>query len=116
MIGGSVCAAGAFAVSALFHFALVVGADSDAMSGEAMQAINALDAHSWILVTTSLGVFALGAAGMLIRRTGIFRVLGWIALVAGIAFYFPFASFVAMVVTGLWIITASILLFRRDPA
>ena len=43
-------------------------------------------------------------------------VLGWIALVAGIALFIPFADFVALIVSGLWLIWTSIALYRRGPA
>jgi hypothetical protein len=114
LIGGSICTGVAFGISALFHLATVIGADTDGFSGGAMQAFNALDAHNWVMITAGLGVFMLGAAGVLIPRSGAFRTLGWIALVAGIAFYIPFSNFFALVVSGLWFITASVLLFRAQ--
>jgi hypothetical protein len=42
-------------------------------------------------------------------------VLGWIALVAGIALFIPFADFIALIVSGLWIITVSVRQFRAEP-
>jgi hypothetical protein len=117
LIGGSVCTGVAFAISALFHLGVVISADTEGFTAGATQAFNALDSHSWVVITGGLGVFMLGAAGSLIPRGGAFRTLGWIALAAAIAFYIPFANFAALVVSGLWIITASILLFRsqREP-
>jgi hypothetical protein len=117
LIGGSVFAGMAFALTALFHFAVAQTADNKSLSAGAAQAFNVLDNHSWMVFNAGLGVFMLGAAGTLIPHTGAFRKLGWVALVAGVAFYIPFADFLALVVTGLWLITTSVLLFRsqRQP-
>ena len=56
----------------------------------------------------------LGAAGSLIPRGS--RALGWSALVLGIALFIPFADFVALLLTGIWIIVTSILQFRGSAA
>jgi hypothetical protein len=42
-------------------------------------------------------------------------VLGWIALAAGIALFIPFADFVALIISGLWIIAVSVKQFRAEP-
>jgi hypothetical protein len=114
MIGGSVFTGASFAIAALFHLAVVIGADTNGISPGTMQAFNALDSHVWIVTGAGLGVFMLGAAGSLTSRSTVFRTLRWIALAAGIAFYIPFAGFIALVVSGPWIIAASIALFRRQ--
>jgi hypothetical protein len=68
-----------------------------------------------VAFNAGLGVLMLGAgASLLASKTN--RVLGWIALVAGIALFIPFADFVALIVTGLWLIWTSITLFRRGSA
>ena len=43
-------------------------------------------------------------------------MLGWIALVAGIALFIPFADFFALIVSGLWLIWTSIAMYRSGPA
>ncbi|MDX6541903.1 MAG: hypothetical protein QOI71_3513, partial [Gaiellales bacterium] len=50
---------------------------------------------------------------LLARQTS--PVLGWIALAAGIALFIPFADFVALIVSGLWIIAVSVKQFRAEP-
>jgi hypothetical protein len=63
----------------------------------------------------SLGVLMLGAAGSLLAHR-VSPVRAWVALVAGIALFIPAADFVALIVSGLWIIATSIILFRRNRA
>jgi hypothetical protein len=57
----------------------------------------------------------LGAAGSLLAHRAS-PVRAWVALLAGIALFIPFADFIALIVSGLWIIATSILLFRGDRA
>jgi hypothetical protein len=118
LIGGGVLAGATFAIAALCHFALADIADKRAVSNGALQTLNELDSNSWLALDVGLGVLMLGAAGSLIPRTGAQRVLGWLALIAGIALFIPYADFPALVATGLWILAMSVLLFRgrREPA
>ena len=48
----------------------------------------------------------LGAAGLLISGAGARRVLGWTALVLGVALFIPYADFVALMVMLVWFIVA----------
>lgn len=114
LAGGSVLAAGAFALSAFVHFAVADSADS--VSAATAQGLNALDADTWIAFNSCLGVMMFGAAGSLIPRTGAYRTLGWIALLLGVALLIPFADFFALLISAIWIIVVSIMLFRREPA
>jgi hypothetical protein len=111
---GSAVAGGAFLVAALIHVALAQTANND-VAGGALQALAGLDESSWVAFNGGLGVLMLGAAGSLLVQ-GTSPVRAWIALVAGIALFIPFADFVALIVSGLWIIATSIILFRRDRA
>jgi hypothetical protein len=113
LVAGSVLAAGAFALSAFIHFALADSADS--VSASTAQALNALDADNWIAFNSCLGVMMFGAAGSLIPRTGTYRILGWIALLLAIALLIPFADFFGLLLTAIWIIVVSVMLFRREP-
>jgi hypothetical protein len=118
LIGGGVLAGAMFAVAALCHFALADIAGKRAVSNGALQTLNELDSTSWFALDVGLGVLMLGAAGSLIPRTGAQRVLGWLALITGIALFIPYADFPALVATGLWILAMSVVLFRgrREPA
>ena len=71
-----------------------------------------LDADSWLAFNSAFGVMLLGAAGCLIPRLGRHRWLAWAALVLGILLFIPFADFFALILTLLWMIVVSIMLFR----
>lgn len=114
LIAGSVLTAGAFLVAAMVHLALADAAGH--VTPSTLQGINALDADTFVVFNGALGVMMLGAAGSLIPRNKGYRILGWVALVAGIALFIPFADFFALIVTALWLIVASVMLFRREPA
>lgn len=111
LIGGSVLEAAVLLVAAWVHFALADGADNG-VSPEALQAINLLDVDTWVAFNAGLGVMMLGAAGCLLARAGRHRWLGWAALVLGILLFIPFADFIALLLTLLWIIVVSVMLFR----
>jgi hypothetical protein len=113
-VGGGL-AAGGFMVAALIHVALAQTANYSGVSGGALQALAGLDENSWVAFNAGLGVMMLGAAGAVLASRA-HPVLGWIALVAGIALFIPFADFFALIVSGLWIIWTSIALFRRGRA
>jgi hypothetical protein len=113
LFGGAVLAASAFALSAFIHFALADSADN--VTPTVAQGLNALDADTWIAFNSCLGVLMFGAAGSLIPSTGGWRVLGWIALPLGIALLIPFADFFGLLLTAIWLIVASVMLFRGEP-
>ena len=114
LAGGSFLAGGAFILAAFIHFVLAAAADKVAIT--TLHGFNLLDADSWMAFNSALGVMMLGAGGALIACTGAYRVLAWIALLAGVALFIPFADFFALLVTGIWIIVISIMLFRGEPA
>jgi hypothetical protein len=111
---GSAIGAMSFIVAAHGVFAVADGVDH--LSPEALQGLNVLDSDSWIVFNSGLGIMMLGAAGCLIPRGGSARYLGWSALVLGVALFIPFADFVALLLTGIWIIVTSIMQFRDSPA
>jgi hypothetical protein len=112
--GGSVLFAGALGMIAAIAFAL---ADAPTkVPGASLQALNLLENDMWVLFNGALGVFMLGAAGSWLTSAVNSRWLGWVALVLGVALFIPFADFVALLASGLWIIGASVVLFRREAA
>jgi hypothetical protein len=117
VVAGSAVAGATLLISAWVHFALADGADNK-LSGEALQGLNELDASSWMAFNAGLGVMMLGAAGCVIprARAALPVWLGWAALVLGIALFIPFADFFALVLTLLWIIVVSVMLFRQSEA
>jgi hypothetical protein len=54
----------------------------------------------------------LGAAGSLLGTGRAYRWLGWAALVLGIALFIPFADFFALLLTLVWIIVTSLMMFK----
>ena len=118
LVGGSVLAGTIFLITGIVNFALVDGATNDA-SGEALQALSLFLGNNWVGFNAGLGVMMIGAAGTLLARPRAHAALGWTALVLGIALFIPFVDFIALLLTAIWIIVASIVLFRttkRDVA
>jgi hypothetical protein len=112
LIGGSVITASVLLVVALIHFALADGGQQG-ISGDGLQALNVLDNNFWLPFNSGLGVMMLGAAGSLHQAVREYRWLGWVALVLGIALFIPAADFFAMLLTLIWILVASVMLFRE---
>jgi hypothetical protein len=111
LVGGSVLTGATLAILSGVIFAKTDGATNDA-SPEALQALNLIDGNGWVAFNGGFGVMMLGAAGCLISRAGSYRWLGWIALVLGVALFIPFADFIALLLTLIWIVVVSIMLFR----
>lgn len=115
LVGGGLITASALLVASLIHFALLDGADQG-VSPTALQALNALDNNTWIAWTSGLGVMMLGAAGCLIPQAGSYRRLGWAALVFGVALFIPWANWIALLLTLLWFLVASVVQLRGGGA
>lgn len=112
LVAGTVLAAAGVLATAMVHFALADAADQG-LSPAALQALNALDYNTWVFFNPGLGVMMLGAAGALLTA-GVLRGLAWVALVLGVALFVPFADFVAMVITFVWIIVTGIAITRKE--
>ena len=111
LLAGSVLAGTAVLVTATVHFAVADGADKLSASG--LQVLNVIDGDTWLAFNAGLGVMMLGAAGSLLSHAG-GRWLGRTALLLGVLLFVPFADFFALLATGIWIVSASIVLARRD--
>lgn len=111
LIGGVVSVAGIFGAGAL-HLALVNGGDKH-ISPEAMVAINAVDSDSLLAFVVPLGIMLFGVAGAtLAGGGGLPKWMGWVALVLGVIFFTPIFP-LSMLLTFIWIIVVSILMYRR---
>jgi hypothetical protein len=110
---GGLGSAFGFWVSAAIHFTLAdVGGDVDAA---AAQALNALDSDSFFAFAPGIAVLLLATA-LVARRTAILPAwLAWSAFVIFLASFTP-AGFFAFILSGLWIIVVSVLLYRAQPA
>ncbi len=113
MIAGSVLTGAAILVTAAVHFALTDGATNN-VSPDALQALALVDGNTWIAFNPGLGVMMLGAAGALVPRLGTYGWLGWVALVLGVALFIPFADFIALLLTLVWILVVSVIVFRAS--
>ena len=111
LVGGSVLAGTILLVTGIVNFALVDGATNDA-SEEALQALSLFLGDNWVGFNAGLGVMMIGAAGTLLTRPRAHAALGWTALVLGIALFIPFVDFIALLLTAIWIIVASVVRFR----
>jgi hypothetical protein len=111
--GGAVLMALGFLIFGGLAFTL---ADvSDKLDPSAAQAINALNGDLFLPLSVGAAAFNL-ANGIAIVRGGLLPGwLGWAAIVIGVVAVTPIGFF-AILVTGIWILIASVLLFRRTPA
>jgi hypothetical protein len=113
LVAGSAVTAAASVVAALLHFALADGADQN-VSPTALQALNVLDANAWVPFNAGLGVMMLGGAGLLLTGSLLPRWLGWLAVLLGVALFIPYADFIALIISLLWILVVSVMLFRTE--
>jgi len=114
LVGGTVAVAGLL-VAVGMHFALVDGGDKK-IDPAAMVALNALDNDDFFAFSIPLGVMLLGAAGATLKGgADLPNWMAWVAIVLLIAYFTP-VGFAAFGLTGIWIIIASILMFRRAGA
>jgi hypothetical protein len=111
LVGGTVAIAG-FLVAAGIHLALIEGGDKN-ISPDAMVAINAIDADDFFGFATPLGIMMLGAGGATLKAgAGLPRWMGWAAIVLFVVFFTP-VGFAAFGLSGIWIIIASVMMYRR---
>jgi hypothetical protein len=106
--GGGVLAAAGFGILASVHLALADSADS-AKTIAATPTLNVLDVNDFIPAAAGLGVLVLAAGLAAVRHGGLPKWLGWIGVVLGILAFTP-AGFFAFLLSGVWIVIASILL------
>lgn len=115
LVGGSLLVGATLLVSAMVNLSLVDGAANGA-SPAAMEALHLSIANAWVAWNAGLGVMMLGAAGTLLAEPRTHAWLGWVALPTGVALFFPVADFFGMVVTLVWIVVASVVLYRAERA
>jgi hypothetical protein len=118
LVGGAIGVAGLFVAGGM-HFALIDGANlshNRTLSPDAMVALNALDNDNFLAFSVPLGILMFGAAGSVLKGgAALPKWLAWVGIVLGIGFFTP-VGFFSFGLTGIWIIVASILMYRRAPA
>lgn len=113
--------AGAAIMSAMLGVAITTQlalADSTKpeIAPEVMQALNVIASYVVYALLPATGTMMLGAAGWLLGRERVQGWLGWAALILGIGLFVPFIGVLALILSLVWIIVASITLFRARAA
>ena len=113
--------AGAAIMSAMLGVAITTQlalADSTKpeIAPEVMQALNVIASYVVYALLPATGTMMLGAAGWLLGRERVQGSLGWAALILGIGLFVPVIGVLALILSLVWIIVASITLFRARAA
>jgi hypothetical protein len=117
LVGGAIGVAGLFVAGGM-HFALIDGANlshNRTLSPDAMVALNTLDNDNFIAFSVPLGIMLFGAAGSVLGGAALPKWMAWVAIVLGICFFTP-VGFFGFGLTGIWIIVASVMMYRRTSA
>jgi hypothetical protein len=118
LVGAAISAAGLFVAGGM-HFALIDGANLShgrTLSPDAMVALNALDNDNFIAFSVPLGIMMFGAAGSVLKGgAALPKWMAWVAILLGVFFFTP-VGFVSFGLTGIWIIIASVMMYRRSGA
>jgi hypothetical protein len=117
LLAGTAISGAVWVLAAFIHFALADGSEQH-LTATVLQGLNVLDSDTWVAFNSGLGVLMLGAGGTLLSAaaTAGFRRLGWAAAVLGVVLFIPFADFIALLLSGIWIIVTSVVLIRSTPA
>lgn len=99
------------AVSGGFAFAL---ADApDRLTPAAAQTLNLLDEDVFFAMPLGIGLFGIASGLAILRGAPLPNWLAWVAIVLGVVAFTPLFG-LALVAVSLWVLVASILIFRRS--
>jgi hypothetical protein len=112
LLGGLMIAVGA---SIFAGIGFTLGDVADELPPSAILTLNALNSDLFFPIAVGTAVFNLGLALAVLRHGGLPRLLGWLALVIGIAGLTP-AGFFAFLATGIVIVWASVVLAQQATA
>ena len=116
-LAGAVVAATGLAVQSLIHAALAEAAQTPEFSDEALQSLNALDGWSFYPLVIGLSIFVLASGVALVRGRRFFSpFLAWAAVVLGVLALVPIVGFFAAILSGIWVVIISLMLFARSEA
>ena len=105
------------AVQSLIHAALAEAANTPEFSDEALQSLNALDGWSFYPFVIGLSTFVLASGVALVRDRRFFApFVAWAAVVLGVLALVPIVGFFAAVLSGIWVVIVSVMLFVRSEA
>ena len=116
-LAGAVVAATGLAVQSLIHAALAEAAQTPEFSDQALQSLNALDIWSFYPLAIGLSTFVLASGVALLRGRPFFApFLAWAAVVLGVLALVPIIGFLAAILSGVWVLVISVMLFARSEA
>ena len=116
-LAGAAVAATGLAVQSLIHAALAEAAQTSEFSDQALQALNALDGWSFYPFAIGLSTFVLASGVALVRDRRFFApFVAWAAVVLGVLALVPIVGFFAAVLSGIWVVIVSVMLFVRSEA
>jgi len=116
LAGAAVVATG-LAVQALIHAALAEASQTPEFSDQALQALNALDGWSLYPIVIGLSSFLLASGVALMRGRRFFApFVAWAAVVLGVLALVPIVGFFAAILSGIWLLVISLMLFTRAEA
>jgi hypothetical protein len=115
LAGGAIMSA-TLGVAITTQLALADSSTEAQIAPEVMQALNVIASYVVYALLPATGTMMLGAAGWLLGRDRVGGWLGWAALVLGIGLFVPFIGVLALILSLVWIIVASITLYRGRTA
>src|ERR687897_3454206 len=116
-LAGAVVAATGLAVQSLVHAALAEAAQTSEFSDQALQSLNALDGWTFYPILIGLSSFLLASGVALLRGRRFFvPFLAWAAVVLGALALVPIVGFFAEILSGIWVVIVSVMLFARSEA
>ena len=116
-LAAAVVMATGLTIQALIHAALAEAAQTPEFSDPALQAMNGLDGWSFYPIAVGLSAFLLSSGVALLRGRRIFApFVAWAAVVLGALTLVPIVGFFIAIVSGVWLVAISLLLFARSQA
>ena len=116
LAGAAVVATG-LAVQSLIHAALAEAAQTSEFSDQALQALNALDGWSLYPIAIGLSTLLLASGVALLRGRRFFApFIAWAAVVLGLLALVPIVGLFATMLSGIWLVVVSLMLFARSEA
>ena len=116
-LAGAVVAATGLSVQALIHAALADAAQTPELSDEALQTLNTLDGWSFYPFAIGLATLLLASGAALVRGRAFFPpFVAWAAVALGPLVLIPVLGFFAAMLSGIWVVALSLMLFARAAA
>jgi hypothetical protein len=116
-LAGAITAATGLAVQSIIHAALAEAAQKSKFSDQALQSLNALDGWSFYPLAIGLAIFMLASGLALVRgRRFLPPFLGWAAVALGVLGLVPLVGFFAAILSAIWVVVVSLMLFARAEA